>query len=155
MSNRIPEALRQILTEQYKGDQLDKILAQAFNYGISVVFHPDGSRVIFPETVLEVGVDVPSDDDLTAIETRPGDWDRLVRRPPTETEIAVFPGNFGQGAQGKHDKNTWGKDDFTNNDAPMRRGYGGRGHRGGLRQATSRPVLMKLFNQPSKLRRYR
>ena len=155
MANPIPEALRQILAEQYSEDGLAKVVAQVFLYGASVVFHPDGSKEIFPETVLEVGFDAPSNDDLTAIETSPADWGKLVHQPPPETEIAVFPGNFGQGAQGKHDKNTWKKDDFANSDAPMRSGHSGRGHRGGMRQANSRHVLRKLFDSSPLVRKYR
>lgn len=154
MANSIPESLRQILAEQYEEAQLTKILAQAFNYGVSVVFHPDGSRQIFPETTIDIGLST-SDGDLAAIETPPEDWDRLLQRPPKQTEIAVFPGNFRQGVQGKFEENAWKKDDLTNEDAQVCRGHGEPGHRGGMRHATSRPILMKLMNQSYKLRKYR
>ena len=156
MARIVPEALRQILDEQYDDDdQFAKVLAQVFCNGASVAFYPDGSRSILPEVVLEVGVGSTPDDGLTIVETPADDWAKLLRKPPKETEIAVFPGNFGLGAQGKHAKSTWIKDDLANVDAKIHRGHGESGHRGGMRQATSRPVLIKLFNQSYKVRKYR
>lgn len=156
MPTRIPEALRQIIAEQYGEDQIRGILAQVFLNGASVVFHPNGTKEILPNTILEIRIsDDVTDEDFTPLETPIGEWGRLFHRPPKETEIAVFPGNFRQGAQGKFEENTWKKDDLTNEDAQVCRGHGEPGHRGGMRHATSRPVLMKFLDQSYKVRRYR
>jgi hypothetical protein len=106
MANYIPEALRAILAEQYDGDQFVKIMAQVFQYGASVVFHPSGVRKILPKTVVEIQVGDGPAGNLMSLDTPSGEWNRLLRQPPPEIEIAVFPGNFGRGARGKHDKNS-------------------------------------------------
>jgi len=103
MPNPIPEALRQILAEQYGDDdnQLNRILARVFLYGALGSFHPDGSRAVLPTAVMEVQVGPDNDGQFREIEleTSADGWKRLLKQPPKQTEIAVYTGNFRQGAK--------------------------------------------------------
>lgn len=131
MPQRIPDALRQILAEDFPGEDLGTILARVFQNGAWTAFYPDGSRRVYPDSVFEVQIQPPGETVWYEIDvnTEPQTWRDLTTEPPTKIEIAVYAGNFRNGARGKEDK-VWAESDFTLDDVQTQRGHKRRGHGG-------------------------
>lgn len=127
----------------------EKDRARLFNFG-GIIFHKkDGDIAVIPNADIEVEIQPPDSQKWKPVELRR--WS-----PSNETQLILIAGNFGQGAGGKNKQAISRRTDYSNKDAPLNQGYpSSAGHRGGLRQATSRPILMKLMSQSYKLRKYR